>query len=561
MVKVSPWSYVAIGPNDNTFSHRGSFDVLPVMPEHVQPETPSEQSNVADAPTPREVSTTGMDERDRKHRLATSTIWSLIGYTLPFPAALIAIPILTHALGADRFGVMSLAWALIGYSSIFDLGLGPALTKVVSERRELDPATLPALVWSTLALLVVFGAVSAVVIMLAAAPLVDAVFNVPPQLRAEATRSFQIMALSLPFITVSAGMRGLLEAHQDFRTVGFMNSFTWSLMFLAPLLALPFSHSVIAAMVALVLARIGACILYGWLCFRRMPTLRLTGLPGLASAAPALRFGGWLTVSNIVGPFLTYFDRFVIGTLLTVSAVTFYTVPYDMVLRLTVVGSAVTSVLFPTFSALFARDRAAIAPAYLWGLRTVALIAAPLALGVLLLAPEGLLLWLGPTFASQSAPLLRWLTVGVFISCLVQVPFALIQASGRPDLTAKLHLLELVPYLALLWLLVGKAGITGAALAWTSRVTLDAVLILLVGRWVFPEGKAASVGIGAAMGIAWVAGVVFQAPFPLSARLVFLVGFGLIYTLVVWRYGLTDDEKLRLLSFPSTLRSRVSQLS
>lgn len=149
-----------------------------------------------------------------------------------------------------------------------------------------------------------------------------------------------------------------------------------------------------------------------------------------------------------------------------------------MILRLTVVGSAVTSVLFPTFSALFARDRPAITHAYHWGLRTVALIAVPLALGVLLMAPEGLMLWLGPAFAAQSAPLLRWLTVGVFISCLVQVPFALIQASGRPDITAKLHMLELVPYLLILWMLVGKAGITGAAVAWTCRVTLDALLDL-----------------------------------------------------------------------------------
>lgn len=544
--------------NDSTISNRLRFNFVPVMSDTEHLAMSSQRAPATDVLTPSELSSSETNDTRREHRLVTSTLWSLIGYTLPFPAALVAIPLLTHALGTDRFGVMSLAWALIGYSSIFDLGLGRALTKVVSERREVNDAALPALVWSTLALLAVFGTVSAVVIVLAAAPLVDSVFNVPSQLRVEATRSFQVMAVSLPFITVAAGMRGLLEAHQDFRAVGFMNSFTWSLMFLAPLLVLPFTHGLVAAMLAIVLARIGACGLYGWLCVRKMPSLKLRKPPGLSSAAPALKFGGWLTVSNIIGPFLTYFDRFVIGALLTVSAVTFYTVPYDMILRLTVVGSAVTSVLFPTFSALFVRDRPAIRHAYHWGLRTIALIAAPLALGVLLLAPEGLLLWLGPAFASQSAPLLRWLTVGVFISCLVQVPFALIQASGRPDITAKLHMLELVPYLLLLWTMVGKAGITGAAVAWSCRVTLDALLILLVGRSMFPEGRGASAVIVIAMAITWLAGLASQAPLALSLRVSLFVCLIVGFIPLAWRFALTTDEKHRLLSFRSALGGRRS---
>lgn len=501
--------------------------------------------------------TTPADDTGRHQRLTSSTLWSLIGYTLPFPAALIAVPILTQALGTDRFGVMSLAWALIGYSSIFDLGLGRALTKVVAEHRASNAAAVPDLVWSTLALLALFGTASAMIMILAAPPLVDSVFKIPADLHAESVRAFQIVALSLPFITVSAGLRGLLEAHQEFRTVGFMNSFTWSLMYLAPLLALPLSHSLITATLALLVARIAACSLYAWLCFKTLPGLRSVRVPGLHAASPALRFGGWLTVSNVIGPFLTYFDRFVIGSLLAVSAVTFYTVPYDMVLRLTVIGSAVTAVLFPTFSASFARDRAATSHAYYWGLRTVALIVTPLALVVLLLAPEGLTLWLGPAFAQESTPLLRWLAVGVFANCLVQVPFALIQASGRPDLTARLHLVELVPYLLLLWALVEHAGITGAALAWTTRVTLDAFLILLVSRSLFPEGNEATAGIVFAVAVAWVAGLASQLSLPLIARLSLLIGLGLVYIPLVWRFALKPDEKVLLRTYLSTVRFRL----
>jgi len=49
-------------------------------------------------------------------------------------AALVAIPVTLRGLGTERFGALSLAWLLIGYLSLFDLGLGRALTKLAAER-------------------------------------------------------------------------------------------------------------------------------------------------------------------------------------------------------------------------------------------------------------------------------------------------------------------------------------------------------------------------------------------------------------------------------------------
>ena len=45
---------------------------------------------------------------------------------------------------------------------------------------------------------------------------------------------------------------------------------------------------------------------------------------------------------------------------------------------------------------------------------------------------------------------------------------------------AVLHLAELVPYALLLWLLLSTWGILGAAVAWTVRVAVDAMLLLVL---------------------------------------------------------------------------------
>ena len=47
---------------------------------------------------------------------------------------------------------------------------------------------------------------------------------------------------------------------------------------------------------------------------------------------------------------------------------------------------------------------------------------------------------------------------------------------------AKLGLLELVIHLPVAWVLISRFGVTGAALAWTIRVTLDAALLFLASN-------------------------------------------------------------------------------
>jgi O-antigen/teichoic acid export membrane protein len=68
------------------------------------------------------------------------------------------------------------------------------------------------------------------------------------------------------------------------------------------------------------------------------------------------------------------------------------------------------------------------------------------------------------------------------MNSLAQVPFALIQGFGRPDITAKFHVFELFLYVPLVWLLIKNLGIMGGALAWTFRVILDSVLLFAASR-------------------------------------------------------------------------------
>ncbi len=58
-------------------------------------------------------------------------------------------------------------------------------------------------------------------------------------------------------------------------------------------------------------------------------------------------YGGWMTVSNVIGPLMVVWDRFVIGAIIGSAAVAIYVVPFNFVWQILIVPAALTSALFP----------------------------------------------------------------------------------------------------------------------------------------------------------------------------------------------------------------------
>jgi O-antigen/teichoic acid export membrane protein len=148
-----------------------------------------------------------------------------------------------------------------------------------------------------------------------------------------------------------------------------------------------------------------------------------------------------------------------------------------VVTKLLIIPGSLVAVMFPAFSTSFEHDRKRTATLYSRCVKYVFLILFPAVLLIVGLARSGLTLWLGADFAQHSFRVLQWLAVGVFINSLAHIPFALVQGVGRPDLTAKLHLIELPAYLLTLWWLISARGVEGAAIAWTARAGVDALVL------------------------------------------------------------------------------------
>ncbi|MEI6158985.1 MAG: flippase, partial [Roseococcus sp.] len=72
--------------------------------------------------------------RAEPRRLISGMFWNAMGRGLPLLLALALTPLLVQQMGLERWGLFTLALALVGVFGIFDLGIGPALTRGLSER-------------------------------------------------------------------------------------------------------------------------------------------------------------------------------------------------------------------------------------------------------------------------------------------------------------------------------------------------------------------------------------------------------------------------------------------
>jgi O-antigen/teichoic acid export membrane protein len=476
--------------------------------------------------------------------LARNAVWNLIGNGTPLIVAAFSIPILIHGLGKDRFGVLTLVWALIGYASLFDIGLGRALTQLVAKklgsREEHD---IPALAWTSLLLMFGLGVVGTMAMIAISPWLVEHALKIPEAFQTETIRAFYLLGLSVPVVILATGLRGLLEAHQRFKLVNALRVPIGVFTFVGPLLVLPFSKSLVPVVGVLVAGRVVSCLAYLLVCFRVVPELRRRVAWHGPSAGPLLRFGGWMTVTNIVGPLMVTMDRFLIAGLISVTAVAYYATPYEVVTKLLLLPTAVMGVIFPAFSASFAQNQERAALLFGRSVKYVFLALFPIILLLVGLAQNGLTIWLGADFARHSTRVVQWLAVGVLANGLALVPFSFVQGIGRPDLTAKLHLVELPLYLGFLLWLIHVDGIEGAGIAWATRSMIDAVALFIISTRFLPARSPLAPRTKVLLGAAAATLLLSVLPQDLVLKAAFLLVAILSFVLVTWFLILTPEER------------------
>jgi len=508
-----------------------------------------------------------MDQKQITGRLISRNwIINLIGQGLPLLIGVVTLPWLSRYLGMERFGILSIAWTLLIYAGQLDLGLGRATTKYGAEclgRGETEK--LPGLFWSSLVIQMVFGLFAARLLASVSIVLTHyRILKVSADHIGEVRSVLLILAASLPVVVASNSLRGMLEAGQQFTIINYIKIPVNISVFLFPVLGIPLGIRLPGIVLLLVAARMASALAFLLFCFKFFPVLRSRFVFDGNLVRPLFIYGGWVSVSSFIGPCLMYVDRFFIGAVLSMAAAGYYTALYEITARISLIPASLLATVFPAFSTLHASEsHSRMEDLYSRSIKSILLVTGPVLLVLAAFAREILVWFRGSYYDARGTTILQVLALGVLINCIGFVPFGLLQGLGRPDLTAKFHLLETPFYALALLLLLPRYGLVGAAWASVFRLTLDTALLLfavsklkLVSPRVMiaPRLKRALMVLvlpAVLLPLSWT-NTSFAAQLALSSLI--LVAFAT----AVWAYVLDHNERNLLLS-ALALRTRMAR--
>jgi len=486
-------------------------------------------------------------------RLTINVALNLAGQVLPLAAAVALLPLLIHGLGEERFGALALVWLIVGYFSLFDLGLSRALARHAAESLGKGlPEQVPVAFWTSALLMSGLSVLAAIVSALEVPWLVGDVLHLRSSFATEATAAFNIACWTIPVVVLSGTLRGLLEARQLFATLTLIRipSGLWN--FVGPAALLPFTSALPPVVLILAIGRLVA--------FAALARSVRLAYPGIwpiqmnrALVRPLVASGLWMTISSLLAPLMLTGDRFLIASIISVGAVTFYATPYEAVTRLWVFTGALTTVLYPAFATSAAMDSAMSRFLYTRGVRYLMIVLTPFIVLVMGFSSELLRLWLGPTFAEQSSLTLQVLAIGVLFSSFALIPFTFLQATARPAIPALMQLLEFPLYVAVTVSAIQTAGISGAAAAWTARIIADAALLALIAN---RSLKLRWYGLGPFGTLAILVPMVLV---PDGVRFVVALATTIVFATFSWMVWLSDAERRRLWAVMTALVRQVNR--
>ena len=393
--------------------------------------------------------------------------------------AIATVPLYLGYIGAERYGVLAVIWALLGYFGFFDLGFGRAVTQRMARLADADDSERSKLLWTGLLSTFGLGMLASVLLWLFSDYILLNVIDMSARSRSEAAGAVAWMLLALPILLPTTVLIGALQARLRFGEVNIIQLISSLISQLLPLAVAASGH---IELTVLVPAALASRVLMAALLFKQSRRhVPLIGSPAIdrVHLKAMLNYGGWVSVIAFLGPLLVTIDRLIIATLSGAKAVTSYTVPYDLVSRTMVISGSLSTALFPRLASASSEQARELAER-----ATVALTAVmtPVVIVCTFVAQPFLNVWLGKSFAADSAGVSELILLGVWVNALVIPHHARLMATGNPRTVVMIYLIQIPIYLAMLWTGLQYWGVVGAAGAWSLRVFIDTSMLLYVNH-------------------------------------------------------------------------------
>ncbi|MBV6496245.1 MAG: hypothetical protein DCC44_06665 [Acidobacteria bacterium] len=469
------WSFIrrafGIRTQRPAATRNASRSVLKSTPVTSEPlaASPAETENIPP-------STAGMTTK-----VVKGSLWTLAGQVAPLGVSLFATPFVIRLLGAEGYGVLILVSLIPTYLGFADLGMGLASTKFASEAYAAGDAEREARTVRTAAVIALCTSVPVAVLVFLLSGRLVTLFNVPEHLAWEASAALKVTSVTfvLNFLNQIFNTPQLTRLRMDLNT--FVNSGFRILGIIATPIVIYLGGGILGAVIVLFAAALLTLGGHIYMSGRLLPPLFDISLDRNA-IRPLLKFGGALGLAGIAFLLLNNVEKAIVTYVASPKELAYYSVAFTLAGMMTLLSYSIAQSLIPAFSRLRIADSGEFQALYSRVVRLLVICMMPIGAALLIGAKVFISLWAGTSFVGESTTPFYILLGGAMLYILSYVPSSALYAAGRSDLVAKLFWAELFLYLPLVWFLTNWLGISGAALAWSIRASVDAIVMFTLAR-------------------------------------------------------------------------------
>ncbi|MBW3537879.1 flippase [Candidatus Parcubacteria bacterium] len=492
---------------------------------------------------------------DLTKKTVRNSVYSFVAFAWPVLLSFFVTPFVVRALGAESYGILALVTSFVGFLAFVDFGISPSLVKYTAEYYAQKKYQLLSRLFSTaLFFYLIIGLVAAVAISLFAHFWASDFFKVSAGNSATIRVVFYIAAfgfLANMILSAFSAIPGSLQRFDITSKINLLVSTVASALTVA-LIMMGFG---VAALVLL-----GACIsfiaifVYARVNKRLIPQLKLVPTFDKETTKKIFVFGGYATISTLAGTILLELDKIILGYSLGTAAVAFYVLPGGLAIKVQRSIAAITTVIFPLSSELFATGQLDKLQRLYW--RAVRLTLTLIVLGVTpmyVLSYPFLLHWVGLEFAQKSSLVMQLLLATYSILAMTTIPSYIAFGAGKPRPVAIFSVVSGMLNVLLVILLIPSFGVNGAAFAFLLSVLPSFIFIHFVERSIL-KIRGLHFYLKTLYKLAILAAIELALAYLLRGHIVGLKEFVLVYLLIVGvsavsflLLGLSDKQDRELL--------------
>jgi len=392
---------------------------------------------------------------------------------------LVLLPFNVSHLGPSAYGLWALTTSVTWFFGVLDLGYGSALVKFIAQYRAWRDRTALNEILSTIAL--VFAGLGAVSFLVTAvlAWRIGSLFNIEPgQVR---TAQYVLLivgaylSLRFPLSIFGAVVYGFQRYYLN-NTVSIGISLVVATVNLGILSA---GHGLVTLVAAVTAVRILSLGLFAWNAYRVFPGLLVrSSLFRLARLREVTGFSVYMLVLDWSAKLNYSSDTIVIGAMLDTTAIAVWTVGQRLAQLTQQLTNQLNDALFPSVvdsDAVQRHDR--LQMILVQGTRLSLALAAPLCLGLIVLADSLIHNWVGPKF-SASVLTTRILLTVVLVRASTASANLILKGAGQHRLLTCANATTAVVNVLLSIALVRPFGLLGVALGTLIPVSLSTAFVL-----------------------------------------------------------------------------------